>query len=53
VEVYVVITVFQGVFDDVSPFKTEKEANEFVAKLKADWVDEPDLDIIKKRLELP
>jgi hypothetical protein len=49
---WLVVTVFQGLFDDVTPFKTEKEADEFIQKLKDDWVDEPDLGITKKCIEI-
>jgi len=52
-ELYVVITVFQGVFDAIEPFKTEKEADDYAEKLKAEFGDDEDLDITKKRLEIP
>ena len=52
-DIYVVVTVFQGVFDDVMPFLTEKEADEFIENLKADYIEESTLQAVKKRLEIP
>lgn len=48
---WVVVTVFQGLFDDVTPFKTEKEANEFAEKVRADYVDEA-IEVVKKHIEI-
>lgn len=50
-KVWVVVTVFQGVFDNVEPFKTEKEADVFADKVKADYAEE-NIQAIKKRLEI-
>ena len=50
-ECWLVVTVFEGVFDDVLPFKTEKEAGEFAEKVKADYAGE-DIQAVKKRIEI-
>ena len=50
-ELWVVVTIFEGLFDDVQPLKTEKEANDFVAKVKADYAGE-DIKAIPKRIEI-
>lgn len=50
-ELWVVVTVFQGIFDDVQPFKTEPEADVFADKVKADYAGE-DIQAIKKCIEI-
>jgi hypothetical protein len=52
VEVYVVVTVFQGVFDEAKGFKTSKEADDYVAQLKADFGESEKLDIRNLVLEI-
>ena len=49
--IWVVVTVFQGVFDDVQPFPLESEADTFVEKVKSDYADE-DIQAVKKRIEI-
>jgi len=49
--VYVVITVFQGVFDAIEVFPVEFLADNYVAKLKTDFTQD-DLEIVKKPLEM-
>lgn len=51
-EVYVVVTVFQGVFDDAKGFKTSKEADNYIEKLKADYNGDEDLEIRNLVLEI-
>ena len=48
---WVVVTVYQGIFDDVQLFKTEVGADEFAAKVKADFNNE-DIQAVKKCLEI-
>ncbi len=48
-EFWLVVTVFQGLFDDVMPFKTELEADTFAEKVKADFANE-DIQVVKKRI---
>ena len=48
---WVVITVFEGKFDDATPFKTEKEANEFAEKVRNDYIDET-IEVVPKRIEI-
>ena len=52
-EFWVVVTVFQGVLDAVKPFATEKEADDYVVELKADYGEDEDLDITKLLLTIP
>ncbi len=54
-EIYVVVTVFQGVFDDAKAFKTEKEQDEYVKKLKKEFngsIESEKLDIRELVLEI-
>jgi len=48
VKVYVVITVFQGVFDAIAIYKTEEEADAYVEKLKAEYFEDEDLEIVQE-----
>lgn len=52
-EIWIVVTVFQGVFDAVKPFKTEQEADAYIESLKAEFGEDEDLDINKRGLEIP
>ena len=44
---WVVVTVFEGKFDNAQPFKTEKEANDFAEKVKNDYIDEA-IEVVKQ-----
>lgn len=46
---WVVVTVFEGKFDDVSPFKTEKEASDFAEKVRNDYIDEA-IEVVTKHI---
>lgn len=50
--VYVVITVFQGTFDDIEVFKTQKESDTYVAKLKEDDFTPEELEIVQNSLTI-
>lgn len=50
-EFWVVVTIYQGIFDNVQPFKTELDAVAFADKVKADYADE-DIQAIPKRIEI-
>jgi hypothetical protein len=53
VQVYLVITVFQGVFDSVEAYATMPEAEARKKELQVEYEDDADLDIDIALIETP
>lgn len=52
-KVYVVITVFQGVFDAIEIRKTKEESDAYVEQLRAEYFEDEDLEIVQEEHEIP
>jgi hypothetical protein len=51
-KVHAVVTVFQGLFDDVEAFSSAPNATLYAEKVKADYPGESGLEVVRKEIEV-